>query len=65
MLQNSKPRTTKDWSRRIAGEPPIAQVLSDPIVVLLMQRDQVSYHQLQHVMAEVRQHLTQLQTAAA
>ena len=44
-----------NWARNIRDEPPLHQVLGDPIITLLMQRDGVNREQLYAWLATARQ----------
>ena len=56
---------SQKWSRRISGEPALSQVLSDPIIVMLMRRDRVRYVELQDLMDRMRQSMRPATTLAA
>ena len=53
------------WSRKTTGEPALSQVLSDPIIVMLMRRDRVPYVELQDLMDRIRQSLRPSTSMAA
>jgi len=42
------------WNRQITGEPSIAEILSDPIVHLVMRRDGVTPGALESLISEAR-----------
>ena len=48
------PNDRFSWCRRIHGEPPIEELLHDPILHLVMKRDGVSAEELSEVIAEAR-----------